>query len=186
VANYPVDDYKKLQGVPAVSISERFPNRKPVSEYEKRVKNALSAIESQHRPDAPHPIVNDPDSIHFGQAAIGEYGIMPKSAEQAIKEAQAKDELGPQMSQLIGASPEEIEAQMHSNKALQEELSTNMLRKIMNKPNVQEQDIAPKWLQGPSHKVTEKDLKSPRQKKFIEEMKKKFGGSNDPNGIVIP
>jgi hypothetical protein len=186
MAGYPVDDYNKLQGIPAVSLSERFPKRKPTSEYEKRVKNALSAIESQHRPDATHPTVTDPNSIHYGQAAIGEYGIMPKSAEQTIKEAVANDELGPQMSQLIGASPEEVEAQMHSNKALQEELSDNMLRKIMKKPNVQEQDIAPKWLQGPSHAVTDKDLKSPRQKKFMEEMKKKFGGSNDPNGIVIP
>lgn len=50
----------------------------------------VSALESNSGTNVKHLTVRSPSSIHYGEAAIGDYGMMPKTLQE-LKTADAKE-----------------------------------------------------------------------------------------------
>lgn len=164
-----------LQRIRAKSLSDRFAELNPATEQEQAQLDALAAVESSGGVDTDHPVIKSPASMHSGQKAIGEHALMPKTADLVLKRAVRDQNLSPQLAGLQGASEEDLAASMSNDEPLRKEIALRYLRDISSRSQKPE-EVPAKWLHGPNvnKKRLKKELQSPRNEKYVEELKKRL------------
>jgi hypothetical protein len=125
-------------------------------------KKLMSAIESDHNPEAEHKPV--PGDMHKGTSAIGQYGMMPVTLQDIARQLSDKTELD----KLIqSADPTTVKEILQSNPQKYEQYSDVLAEKVLKKSQGDPQEAALKWRWGPSTKKSIED--NPEYKKRVEE-----------------
>jgi len=127
----------------------------------KRVQDFLkkmSQIESSGGKNLNHPIIKDPDSIHVGTKAVGEYGIMPLTAQEMDKRFKTN--------KLKGMNKFEVQEYLEQNPELAEQLSESMASRLVDEHGEGE-DANYMWQHGHNKAPSkEKVEKADRTRKF--------------------
>lgn len=136
-------------------VDPRDHRKQQVQEFLKK----MSAIESSSGTDLAHKRITNPKSVHYGTAAVGEYGLMPLTAQEmdkrfGVNELQKMDKF-------------EAEKKLNENPELAERLAKSMAARLTNQHG--EGELANyMWQYG--HNSPPEDLKSvqkvERTKKF--------------------
>ena len=136
------------------------------SPQEQELLNKMAALESSSGQDTEHPEIKDPNSMHYGESAVGNFGIMPKTLDQIIKVSPRMDTASPEL-RALGDKPEEekVEA-LKQNPDLQDQAALNLLRMIKRNPVTDEQ-AAYMWQFGHNRVPDQAEIEdSPRIRKF--------------------
>lgn len=119
--------------------------------------NKISALESSGGKNLNHKVITDPDSMHYGTHAVGQYGVMPVTAKD-LDRKYGTDEL---------QDLDKMEAQEYlmQDPELAERLAESHASTLLQKSP--EEVAAYKWKQGQYSKPTEAELNdSDRVRKF--------------------
>lgn len=171
---YPPFDDDKVKGIRPPTISERFPSIAPRSPEEEAILGSISDVESSGGADLGHAVIQDPNSMHHGQAAVGRYGMMPESLVTAVKRAQHNETLSPQLSQLIGASPEDLANSVKQDPVLEDEFATRLLRSMPDEASPQEKNFMWQFGNNANLKNMDKRMAPERASKFGESFRKRM------------
>jgi len=125
----------------------------------------LGLLESSGDPSAQHQLIRDPASMHKDSRAIGEYGLMPQTVAQIMKEAKDSGTMGPEM---LKTDRFNIHKDLENNLALQNEIALAHLRKsrrladtdreLRPTPATKDDEDVIRHMQGPGHDSTARDL----------------------------
>lgn len=101
-------------------IDPRDYRKQQVQEFLKK----MSAIESSSGKDLAHKKITNPNSVHYGTAAVGEYGLMPLTAQEmdtrfGVNKLQDMDKF-------------EAEKKLNENPELAEQLAKSMAARLTN------------------------------------------------------
>ncbi len=95
--------------------------------------------------------------MHKGTAAVGDYGLMPLTAQDLDRQYS--------INELQGMSKEEVQKKLEQNPELQKRLAETLASKLLK--NNPEEVAAHKWLHGQYSNPSSKELeKSERIRKF--------------------
>tara|TARA_R110000868_G_scaffold70612_1_gene207291 strand:- start:714 stop:1205 length:492 start_codon:yes stop_codon:yes gene_type:complete len=126
----------------------------------------MSAIESSSGQDLAHKRITNPKSVHYGTAAVGEYGLMPLTAQEMDKRFGVDE--------LKGMDKFEAEKKLNENPELAEQLAKSMAARLTNQHG--EGELANyMWQYGHNSPPEDPNVikKSDRTKKFRVLNKKK-------------
>lgn len=140
-------------------IPPKPPNYSDVRDYKadqvQEFLKKISALESSSGRNLAHKEMDS--GVHKGTAAVGEYGLMPLTA-QDLDRQYGVDELD-------GLSPEEVKAKLKENPGLAKRLVETMASQLLKGNNSEE--AAYKWEHGPASKATPDQInKSERIRRF--------------------
>jgi hypothetical protein len=134
----------------------------------KRVQDFLkkmSQIESSGGKNLDHPVITDSKSIHAGTKAVGEYGMMPLTAQEMDKRFKTNE--------LQGMDKVEAQEYLEQNPELVDRLAKSMASKLVEEHGEGE-DSNYMWQHGHNKAPSkEKVAKAERTKKFRVLNKKK-------------
>lgn len=117
---------------------------------------AIQGVESDHGKKLNHPIITNPKSIHFGDSAIGRFGLMPNT----ILEMKGDVE------------------RFKIDKNYKFKLSKKYALKVLKVAKGCPLDASILWLRGPAARILPDDYKTPRYTKFVKEWERFFGPIN--------
>lgn len=101
----------------------------------------IAQIESAKGKYTNHPVMQH--GIHKGMHAIGQYGLMPLTAQELAKSSQ-----DPEVASLAGVDPQGIEAEIKKHPGLEEKLAQQLAQKVLAKQKGDELRAAYAWNQG--------------------------------------
>lgn len=139
----------------------------------------MSAIESDHNPEAEHTPV--PGEMHQGTSAIGQYGMMPVTIQDIARQIQNKSELDKIVQE---ADPKQIEEILQSNPQKYEQYTDILADKVLKKAKGDPEEAALKWRWGPNTKQTLED--KPGYKQRVEEKLQEIVPSSEAPLFGIP
>lgn len=125
---------------------------------------AIQGVESNHGKNINHPEITNPKSIHYGDRAIGKFGIMPNTVKLLDRSP---------------ASVDRFKTDIDFKFKLAEKYALQVLQAARGCPL----DASILWLRGPGAKIRESDYKTPRYAKFVKEWENHFGPIN--NDVLI-
>lgn len=102
----------------------------------------LAAVESSGGLNTNHATITNPQSVHYGDAAIGNFGLMPNTA-------QAQVGIDPDLADLRGLGREALGQQMRQDPALQQRIASELLRDLMQQFPNNPEAVAAAWYSGP-------------------------------------
>lgn len=105
----------------------------------------LSLLESSSGKQMQHSPVET--GMHEGTKAMGEFGIMPITAQELSKQDSNKSELD---KLIMGADPASIEEILASNPGKYQEYVDQMSNKVLDKSGGNAEEAAMRWLAGPN------------------------------------
>ena len=114
---------------------------------EQELLRKIAFLESSEGQNLDHDQIRSPDSIHFGDTAVGKYGLMPNTIDQITKIAPRMNNASPELRQVGELPPEEQAEIIKSSPDLEEESALNLLRMIKRAPVTDEQ-AAYMWQYG--------------------------------------
>lgn len=117
----------------------------------------IAMLESSGGKDTAHKVVTDPNSMHYGTSAVGEYGLMPVTAQDLDRKFK--------INQLQGLTKEEVQKKLEEDKDLRDRIATTLASHLLNK--VPQETAAHMWQMGHNKVPSEERLiKSERVKRF--------------------
>ena len=136
----------------------------PTPEEQEKL-DIIGLLESSGNPSAQHPLIKNPASMHKDTRAVGEYGLMPSTVAQIMKEAKDSNTMGPEM---LKTNRFTINEDLQNNLALQNEIALAHMRKARGlaetdrelrptQANEYDEDVI-RHQQGPAHDATLRDM----------------------------
>jgi hypothetical protein len=127
------------------------------NEQLKKFLKKISMIESSGGKNLNHPEITDPESIHYGTSAVGEYGLMPLTAKDLDRKYR--------LNELQGLDKFEAQARLEDDPDLARLLAETMASDLLSKANSEK--AAYMWEKGQYSNPSEQTLKaSDRVRKF--------------------
>ncbi len=108
---------------------------------------AIRGVESNHGKDLDHRTISSIDSIHFGDAAIGYYAVMPNTLDY------------------LKANQDKFKSNLHYQKAV----AGRYALKVLQAADGCVLTASILWMRGPAADPIPADYQSPRFKRFIAE-----------------
>lgn len=118
--------------------------------------NITKQIESSGGKNLDHPTITDPDSMHFGQHAVGRYAIMPKTVEELGKSSHDAS-----IRALSKMSNDDMNQYLKENPDLDEHLANTMADKLEKRFPGEPEKQTYAWQYGhnlPQDRVTDEVL----------------------------
>lgn len=144
-----------------------YQNLKPNQEYVDPRENKANALneflekiamlESSGGKNTQHKMITNPESIHYGTSAVGEYGLMPVTAQDLDRKYN--------INELQGLSKEEAQKRLEEDSDLRDRIARSLASELLNK--VPQETAAHMWKMGHNKVPSEEKLeRSDRVKKF--------------------
>ena len=108
--------------------------------------NIIRQIESSGGKNLNHDTINY--GIHKGDAAIGEYGIMPKTANEFIRRRELRGQYGPDEALMAKMSPEELREFLKDQDRAEQNLAEDIADRVIARSNGDMEKAAYMWNQG--------------------------------------
>ena len=106
----------------------------------------IRQIESSGGRDLKHDTLQS--GIHKGDAAMGEYGIMPKTAQEFIKRRELKDQFGPDEALMRQMNPEQLKEFLADQNRVEQNLADDIATRVLKRSNGDAEKAAYMWNQG--------------------------------------
>lgn len=167
-------------------VRSRYANLLPATPEEQEKLDIIGLLESSNDPAAEHQLIKNPASMHKDSRAVGEYGLMPATVAQVMKEAKDNNMMGPEM---LKTDRFNIHKDLENNLALQNEIALAHLRKSRGLAET-DRELRPtqateadedviRHMQGPAHDATLRDMfllnrPAKANEARLEQLKKKF------------
>lgn len=111
-------------------------------------KKLLSFLESSNGTNTDHPEMTT--GMHEGTKAMGEYGVMPITAQEVAKSRINKGE-GSELDKIVQqADPRSVEEILQSNPEKYEQYVNSLSDKMLNKSQGNPEEAAMRWFAGPN------------------------------------
>lgn len=128
----------------------------------------ISQIESSGGKNKKHRRMTS--GIHEGDAAMGEFGIMPKTSDEFIGRRKRRGEYGPDDALMQQMSPEERQQFLADNPRVETNLARDIAEHVLSRSGGDEEKAAYMWNMGHNKKASSIDdemlAESPYVKKF--------------------
>lgn len=108
--------------------------------------NIIKQIESSGGKDLDHTTIKS--GIHEGDAAMGEYGIMPKTAQEFIKRRELKGQIGPDEALMQQMNPEQLKEFLANQDRIEQNLADDIATRVLKRSKGDEEKAAYMWNQG--------------------------------------
>lgn len=112
----------------------------------KQFLDIIRQIESSGGCDLKHETLQS--GIHKGDAAIGEYGIMPKTAQEFIKRRELKDQFGPDEALMRQMNPEQLKEFLADQDRVEQNLADDIATRVLKRSKGDVEKAAYMWNQG--------------------------------------
>lgn len=120
----------------------------------KRFLEKIKNIESSGGKNTDHKELKS--GIHRGQAAIGDYGLMPNTISEIINRARINKELTPEMKELQSIDPGQLKEHLEQRRDIQDQLAQKLAAHVMKKQQGDIDRAAYGWYMG--HNKTPNDV----------------------------
>lgn len=142
----------------------------------KRFLNIIKQIESSGGKDLNHKILES--GMHKGDAAMGEYGIMPKTAEEFIKRREMKDQFGPDEALMRQMDSGQLKEFLADQDRIEQNLADDIATRVLKRSKGDEEKAAYMWNQGHNKlasSIDEEDLDNADYIKKFRKLKDNLG-----------
>lgn len=112
----------------------------------KQFLDIIRQIESSGGRDLKHETLQS--GIHKGDAAIGEYGIMPKTAQEFIRRRELKDQFGPDEALMRQMNPEQLKEFLADQDRVEQNLADDIATRVLKRSKGDVEKAAYMWNQG--------------------------------------
>lgn len=120
--------------------------------------------------------------LHKGQAAMGEYGIMPKTAEEFVGRRKRRGQFGPDEALMAQMSPKELKEFLAGQDRIEQNLAGDIAEHVLRRSRGDDEKAAYMWNMGHNKvasNISDKSLdKSDYVNKF-RKLKQMLTGNND-------
>lgn len=86
--------------------------------------------------------------LHKGQAAMGEYGIMPKTAQEFVNRRKMRGQFGPDEAIMAQMSPAELKEFLASQDRVEQNLAGDIADRVLRRSKGDEEKAAYMWNMG--------------------------------------
>lgn len=142
----------------------------------KRFLNIIKQIESSGGKDLNHKILES--GMHKGDAAMGEYGIMPKTAEEFIKRREMKDQFGPDEALMRQMDSGQLKEFLADQDRIEQNLADDIATRVLKRSKGNEEKAAYMWNQGHNKlasNIDDEDLDNADYIKKFRKLKDRLG-----------
>ena len=174
-------EYLGMQEEPVPSLSKQDIDRPLYAEQaeEKRLKRnedinammeSLAQIESSGGKNFKHKRIEDPNSVQYGDEAIGTYGLMPNT----VKEIAGSDQ-SPEIRALLKLKSDQIKAALEGNPELEQQVARRLGEKVYDRQGGDIEKAAYAWNQGhnlPPERITKDKLQKSQYIQKLRALKK--------------
>lgn len=112
----------------------------------KQFLDIIRQIESSGGRDLKHETLQS--GVHKGDAAMGEYGIMPKTAQEFIRRRELKDQFGPDEALMQQMNPEQLKEFLADQDRVEQNLADDIATRVLKRSKGDEEKAAYMWNQG--------------------------------------
>lgn len=130
----------------------------------------IRQIESSGGTDVQHPRM--PSGIHKGESAMGQYGIMPKTAEEFVNRRRLHGEFGPDEAIMKQMSPEELKQFLADNQRVETNLAKDVSEHVLKRSKGDEEKAAYMWNMGHNKKASSIDEESLAEHPYVRKFKR--------------
>lgn len=128
----------------------------------------IAQLESSGGKDTEHRRMTA--GIHEGDAAMGQFGIMPKTADEFVNRRKMRGQFGPDEAIMKQMSPEELKQFLADNERVETNLAKDIGEHVLRRSGGDEEKAAYMWNMGHNKKASSIDdaalAESPYVKKF--------------------
>jgi hypothetical protein len=110
--------------------------------------------------------------LHEGDAAMGSFGIMPKTADEFINRRKMKGEFGPDEAIMKQMKPEELKQFLADNERVETNLARDIGEHVLNRSKGDEDKAAYMWNMGHNKKASSIDEKKPAEHAYIKKFRR--------------
>lgn len=115
----------------------------------------ISQLESSGGKDTEHRRMTA--GIHEGDAAMGQFGIMPKTADEFVNRRKMRGQFGPDEAIMKQMSPEQLKEFLAGNERVEENLAKDIGEHVLKKAKGDEEKAAYMWNMGHNKKASSID-----------------------------
>lgn len=112
----------------------------------KRFLDIIRQIESSGGKNTKHKKMES--GIHKDQAAMGEYGIMPNTANEFIKRRELKGQFGPDEALMRQMNPDQLKDFLANQDRIEQNLAEDIADRVLKRSKGDEEKAAYMWNQG--------------------------------------
>lgn len=141
--------------------------------------NLIRQLESSGGKNTEHKKMES--GIHEGDAAIGEYGIMPNTANEFIKRRELKGQFGPDEALMQQMNPKQLKEFLANQDRIEQNLADDIATRVLKRSKGDEEKAAYMWNQGHNKlasSIDEEDLDTADYIKKFRNLKKSFNKRN--------
>lgn len=161
-------DYKAPLPINPPALVKKADKLSP-SDRERQILEEIRMLESSNNPNVEHRVIDQPDSIHYGDQAVGLYGLMPNTVDYILKKAAINKQITPEMQEIQALPENERINRLNTNPSLQDQMALKYLRSLMQiNPKADDEDLQLHWKYGP------KDSKTRLKQRTEDERAKRF------------
>jgi len=143
----------------------------------KQFLNKIKMIESSGGKDLDHKEMTS--GIHEGQSAYGSYGLMPNTIQEILNRKRLNEKKLPQdLKNIYQQDPEFVKTVLSARPDLEEQLASELAKRLLNKTQGDEEKAAYGWNMGhniPVEKITPEKLDNHEYIKRFRSLREKVG-----------
>lgn len=110
----------------------------------------IAQIESSGGQNVNHETIQQ--GIHAGDAAVGQYGLMPNTIKEITNRMRLKDQLSPDLQQLSNMEGDQLKQHVASNPEQEQKLANFLANRVIERQGGDQEKAAYSWFQG--HNLT--------------------------------
>lgn len=110
--------------------------------------------------------------LHKGQAAMGEYGIMPKTAQEFITRRKMRGQFGPDEALMSQMSPSELKDFLANQDRVEQGLAGDIADRVLKRSGGDEEKAAYMWNMGHNKKASSIDEDKLAESDYVRKFRK--------------
>ena len=130
----------------------------------------IRQIESSGGKDVNHRTMAS--GLHKGQAAMGEYGIMPKTAQEFVNRRKMRGQFGPDEALMAQMSPSELKDFLANQDRVEQNLAGDIADRVLRRSKGDEDKAAYMWNMGHNKKAASIDDENLAESDYVRKFRK--------------
>ena len=148
----------------------------------KQFLDLIRQIESSGGKNLDHDTLNY--GMHKGDAAIGEYGIMPKTANEFIRRRELRGQYGPDEALMSKMSPEELTEFLKDQDRVEQNLAEDIADRVLTRSKGDVEKAAYMWNQGHNKLASSVDTQDLDSSDYIKKFRSLRNSLNKKRAIA--
>jgi len=121
-----------------------------------RFLDAISQLESSKNKNVNHPVIES--GIHEGDAALGQFALMPNTVREILNRAKLQKQMTPEMRQVYQAPDDELVNYLKTKPEFERLMAERLGNQLLNKTQGDEEKAAYGWRMG--HNLTPEEMEA--------------------------